>query len=88
MRAAVTDGHGLYALDDALLGELEPDLVLTQELCNVCAVAYPRVVEAARMAGGGSAPMIVSLEPHSMSDVLATIELVADLANVPERGES
>ena len=51
VRAAVTDGHGLYALDETLLGELEPDLILTQELCRVCAVAYPRVVEAARMAG-------------------------------------
>ena len=86
VRAAVSDGHGLYALDDALLAELEPDLILTQELCDVCAVAYPRVVEAARLAGGGSAPMIVSLEPHSLPDVLATIELVAELAGEPERG--
>ena len=86
VRAAVSDGHGLYTLDDALLAELEPDLILTQELCEVCAVAYPRVVEAARMAGGGSAPMIVSLEPHSLPDVLATVELVAELAGEPERG--
>jgi iron complex transport system substrate-binding protein len=86
VRAAVSDGHGLYALDDALLAQLAPDLILTQELCEVCAVAYPRVVEAARMAGGGSAPMIVSLEPHSMRDVLATIGLVAELAGVPETG--
>jgi len=86
VRAAVSGGHGLYALDEAMLAELEPDLILTQELCDVCAVAYPRVVEAARMAGGGSAPMIVSLEPHSLTDVLSTIELVAELAGVPERG--
>ena len=86
VRAAVSDGHGLYALDEAVLGELEPDLILTQELCEVCAVAYPRVAEAARLAGGGTAPMIVSLEPHSLADVLATIELVAELAGVPERG--
>jgi iron complex transport system substrate-binding protein len=86
VRAAVGDGHGLYALDEQLLAELEPDLILTQELCQVCAVAYPRVVEAARLAGGGSAPMIVSLEPHSLSDVLATIGLVAELAGEAERG--
>jgi iron complex transport system substrate-binding protein len=86
VRAAVSSGHGLYALDESLLDELHPDLILTQELCEVCAVAYPRVVEAARLAGGGSAPMIVSLEPHSIADVLATIGLVADLAGVPERG--
>jgi iron complex transport system substrate-binding protein len=90
VRAAVTDGHGLYALDERLLADLEPDLILTQELCQVCAVAYPRVVGAARLAGGGgsggSAPMIVSVEPHSLSDVLATIGLVAELAGEPERG--
>ena len=49
-------------------------------------MAYPRVVEAARLAGGGSAQMIVSLEPHSIRDVLATIGLVAELAGVAERG--
>jgi len=60
--------------------------VLTQELCNVCAVAYPRVVEAARLAGGEGGPMVVSLEPHSIADVLTTIQLVADRAGAPERG--
>lgn len=86
VRAAVAGGHGLYALDDALITELGPDLILTQELCEVCAVAYPRVLEAARLAGGGSGPMVVSLEPHSLTDVFATIGLVAQLAGVPERG--
>jgi iron complex transport system substrate-binding protein len=86
VRAAVGDGHGLYALDEEMLAAIQPDLILTQELCEVCAVAYPRVVEAARLAGGGSAPMIVSLEPHSLTDVLATIGLVAELAGEPERG--
>jgi iron complex transport system substrate-binding protein len=86
VREAVGAGHGLYALDDAGMIELAPDLILTQELCDVCAVAYPTVVEAARLAGGGSAPAIVSLEPHSLTDVFATIGLVADLAGVPGRG--
>jgi len=65
---------------------LEPDLLLTQELCHVCAVAYPRVLEAARLAGGDDGPMVVSLEPHSVSDVFATIQLVADLADAGQRG--
>jgi iron complex transport system substrate-binding protein len=86
VRSAVASGHGLYALDDAEMARLEPDLLLTQELCQVCAVAYPRVLEAARLAGGDDGPMVVSLEPHSMADVFATIQLVADLASVPERG--
>src|SRR5437016_3281691 len=57
VRSAVASGHGLYALDDAEMARLEPDLLLTQELCHVCAVAYPRVLEAARLAGGGSKPI-------------------------------
>lgn len=87
VRAAMTDGHGIYVLDDALLADLEPDLILTQELCRVCAVAYPTVLEAARTAGGEEGPMVVSLEPHSIADVLATIGLVARLAGVPATGE-
>jgi iron complex transport system substrate-binding protein len=86
VRSAVGEGHGLYSLDDRLMADLEPDLILTQELCEVCAVAYPRVVEAARLAGGDDGPMIVSLEPHSLTDVFATIQLVADLGGVREQG--
>jgi iron complex transport system substrate-binding protein len=86
VRQAVAGGHGLYALDEEQMAALGADLILTQELCEVCAVAYPRVVEAARIAGGGSSPMIVSLEPHSMADVFATIELIAELAGEAERG--
>jgi iron complex transport system substrate-binding protein len=86
VRLAVTTSHGLYALDESEMARLEPDLVLTQELCQVCAVAYPRVLEAARLAGGGPGPMVVSLEPHSIDDVFATIRLAAGLAGVEERG--
>ena len=39
------------------VADLKPDLLLTQELCHVCAVAYPGVLEAARLAGGGSKPI-------------------------------
>lgn len=88
VRSAVTTGHGLYALDASEMARLEPDLVLTQELCQVCAVAYPRVLEAARLAGGGPGPMVVSLEPHSIADVFATIRLVAGLAAVEGRGNA
>ncbi|MEP6469446.1 MAG: hypothetical protein ABJC24_06705 [Chloroflexota bacterium] len=82
VRAALVVGHGLYALDEPLLLRLAPDLVLTQELCHVCAVSYPTVLQAARAAGGAGVPLVVSLEPHSLADVLATLELVATLAGV------
>jgi len=86
VRASMATGHGIYALDEARMAELEPDLILTQELCRVCAVAYPTVLEAARSAGGADGPVVVSLEPHSLDDVFATMEIVARLAGVEERG--
>lgn len=86
VRAALTTGHGLYRLDDALLGAVNPDLIITQELCRVCAVSYSTVVHAARLAGGGSDPLVVSLEPHRLEDVFATIELVAALCDEHQRG--
>jgi iron complex transport system substrate-binding protein len=87
VRDALSDGHGLYRLDAPELAALRPDLVLTQELCSVCAVSYPAVIEAARLAGGGAEePLVVSLEPHRLHDVLASIELVARLCHVEEAG--
>ncbi len=87
VRAAVGSGHGLYALDERLMTELESDVVLTQELCHVCAVSYPTVLQAARTAGGQNGPVVVSLEPHTVTDVLETIRLVARLAGVDARGK-
>ena len=86
VRSSLAAGHGIYALDEARMAELEPDLILTQELCRVCAVAYPTVLEASRSAGGEDGPVVVSLEPHSLTDVFATIEIVAGLAGAEERG--
>ena len=86
VRSSVSAGHGIYALDEERMTALEPDLILTQELCRVCAVAYPTVLEAARSAGGAGSPLVVSLEPRSLTDVLATVEIVARLAGVEVQG--
>lgn len=87
VRAALSDGHGLYRLDGPELAALRPDLVLTQELCSVCAVAYPAVMDAARMTGGArDEPLVVSLEPHRLEDVLTSIELVARLCDAEQAG--
>lgn len=72
-------GHrSLYTLNEELLRELKPDLVLTQELCDVCAVSYAEVKHAARLLDVGT--QVVSLEPTTLDDVLGTIELVGELA--------
>jgi iron complex transport system substrate-binding protein len=71
VRAAVHSGSSLYHLDSALLDELEPDLIVTQELCAVCAVSYEIVDTAARRLR--SDPRVISLEPRSLQDVFGTI---------------
>lgn len=77
VRAAVHAGSSLYQLDAALLESLEPDLIVTQELCAVCAVSYDIVDRAAKRLR--SDPRIVSLEPTSLADVLATIGFLGAL---------
>jgi iron complex transport system substrate-binding protein len=64
-------GSSIYALDEARLGELQPDLIVTQELCDVCAVAYRDVAQAVRSLPGATA--VLSLEPASLDDILATV---------------
>jgi iron complex transport system substrate-binding protein len=75
----------LYELNRDLLEELAPDLILTQRLCDVCAVAFDRVQEVA--ASLSSKPRVVNLEPHSLEDILDNIQLVGSLLNVPDRAE-
>jgi iron complex transport system substrate-binding protein len=70
----VTDGGSIYALDTGLLAELQPDLILTQGLCDVCAVSLPLVEEAA--AGLPNTPRVISMNPHSIDEVLnCTVEV-------------
>lgn len=79
------DGHGsIYDLDEKLLAELKPDLILTQELCDVCAVSYKTVQTAARMYVAEA--KVVSLEPNTIGDILSNVETVAELCGVPEKG--
>jgi iron complex transport system substrate-binding protein len=82
--AAVGAGHrgsSLYHLDTALLARLEPDLVLTQDLCDVCAVSYRRVSEAVRVMETG--PRVLSLEPRTLDEVLDCLRVVGDALGVP-----
>jgi iron complex transport system substrate-binding protein len=76
------DGLSLYALDRALLAELRPDVILTQALCEVCAVSYGEVERAVRdvTADFGGAPQVLSLEPLCLDDILATIAVVGAIS--------
>jgi iron complex transport system substrate-binding protein len=83
VRASVHSGSSLYALDTERLAELEPDLIVTQELCEVCAVSYEIVARAAKRLRGD--PRVVSLEPSSLEDVYATMTFLGELTG-HERG--
>lgn len=76
-------GLALYDLDEGLLAELQPDLLVTQGLCDVCAVpdTDARAV-AARLPGK---PRVVSLAPTRLNDVLANILVLGDLTDTADR---
>jgi iron complex transport system substrate-binding protein len=80
VRASVHSGSSLYALDDSLLAALAPDLIITQELCAVCAVSYDIVARAAKRIRDDRTAAVVSLEPTSLEDVYANILTVGELA--------
>ncbi|HEX8632941.1 MAG TPA: cobalamin-binding protein [Pyrinomonadaceae bacterium] len=72
------DGHGsIYDLDEERLRALRPDLVITQELCDVCAVSYKQVEQAARLFERDV--RVVSLEPNTIADIFSNIRTVGGL---------
>jgi iron complex transport system substrate-binding protein len=81
--ARLKAGESLYALDEALLRELAPDLILTQQLCDVCAPDYGSVATMA--AALPSRPRVVNLEPKSLADVLQNVRDVAAAMGEPKR---
>jgi iron complex transport system substrate-binding protein len=76
VRASLHAGSSLYALDGPLLERIAPDLIVTQELCAVCAVSYEIVARAARRLR--SDPRLISLEPSSLEDVFANIITIGE----------
>jgi iron complex transport system substrate-binding protein len=75
VRERTAAGESIYELDEAMLRELEPDLIITQELCSVCAVSYDDVVALA--AELPSSPRVISLDPHTLGEALADVRTVA-----------
>ncbi|MGB8508959.1 MAG: cobalamin-binding protein, partial [Pyrinomonadaceae bacterium] len=72
------DGHGsIYNLDEERLRALKPDLIITQELCDVCAVSYKIVEQAARMFE--TDVRVVSLEPTNIKEIFANILTIGEL---------
>jgi iron complex transport system substrate-binding protein len=80
--AAVHGGSSLYALDEEALAAARPDLILTQELCRVCAVSYRDVNEVARAIDAEIT--VVSLEPTSIEGIFNTITTVGAMAETED----
>lgn len=86
VRAKMADGELLYTLDEAALRDAEPEVVLTQDLCRVCALPSGQVDEAMRTLG--CTADIVTLDPHTLDEVLASILAVGDACGVSERART
>ncbi len=74
VRTALKAGTGLYRIDEDLLRRADPDLIITQDLCEVCAVTPTEVRRA--LAGLGRTPRMLSLNPSSLEDVLRDIRAI------------
>ncbi|NCP15093.1 MAG: ABC transporter substrate-binding protein [Sphingomonadales bacterium] len=84
VKAIVENGLSVYDVDAALLRSLKPDVILTQAQCAVCAVT-PADLADALAAWVGTKPVLVSLAPDDLSDVLSDLIRVAEACGVPER---
>jgi iron complex transport system substrate-binding protein len=85
VRRQVAAGQDLYTLHAGALAALVPDLILTQNLCRVCALPAGQVTDALEYLG--CTAEVVSLDPHGLDDVLATILTVGRHAGASQRAE-
>ncbi len=84
VREVTAAGESLYGLDEARLAEVEPDLIVTQALCAVCAVSFDDVrAVAARLP---SSPAVISLDPETLDEVLDDLVRLADATGARGRG--
>jgi len=86
VRSTLRENGTIYTIDEPLLRKLRPDLILTQKLCDVCAVGYGTVARLAATLPGP--PTLVNLEPSSLADILENIRQVAKVCGVPERADT
>ncbi len=85
VRARLAAGEPLYTLDTDALARIAPDVVLTQDLCAVCALPADAARQACELVGDPAA--VVTLDPHTLPEVLAGATAVADACGEPGRGE-
>ena len=85
VRAQLASGQDLYTLHAQALAGLQPDLILTQDLCRVCALPSGQVSDALDYLGCHAD--VLTLDPHSLDEVLGSILVVGQRAGVADRAE-
>jgi iron complex transport system substrate-binding protein len=84
VRERTLAGEAIYELDRAALERLAPDLIVTQELCPVCAVSYEEVEQIAKLLP--SKPRVIALDPKTLGETLGDLRTVAEATDRRERG--
>lgn len=84
VRARTDQGESIYELDRELLAELQPDLIVTQALCAVCAVSYDDVRAIAEELP--SRPQVLSLDPRTLGEVMGDVRTVAEATGRRDAG--
>jgi iron complex transport system substrate-binding protein len=77
-------GRAIYELDEEALRDLQPDLIVTQALCTVCAVSYDDVRAVAERIE--SEPRVISLDPHTLGEVLGDVRTLAQATDAKDAG--
>ncbi|WP_037063667.1 ABC transporter substrate-binding protein [Pseudonocardia acaciae] len=86
VRTRLAAGADLYTLHADALAGLDPQLILAQDLCRVCALPSDRVTDALSYLGCDAE--VLSLDPHTLDEVLDTIRAVGSATGVPDRAEA
>ncbi|MGI8594083.1 MAG: cobalamin-binding protein [Solirubrobacteraceae bacterium] len=84
VRECTLEGKSIYELDEEELHRLEPDLIITQAVCAVCAVAYEDVVALAQTME--HPPDVISLDPSTLGEVLGDVRTVAEATGRRDQG--
>jgi iron complex transport system substrate-binding protein len=83
VRQSIRDGRSLYAVDADLIAELAPDVIVTQDLCAVCAVSSGELVSACPVGAE-----VLSLDPRTLGDVAESVRVLAAALGVAGRGDA
>ena len=84
VRSLTEEGRAIYELDEARLRALQPDLIVTQALCAVCAVSYDDVQALADEMD--PRPEVISLDPHTLGEVLGDVRTLAEATGSRDAG--